>query len=216
MSSPDTTAISRRELNKTATRDAIVNAAIEQLKAHGFTSLTAESVADAAGVSRRTLFNYFPSIEAALNEPTKLLLDRAVFSFDGLDRDVDLLSAAVYAVESLVDPALLEPVAALYLQAQAHPQMARMQLESWNTCAEQLNRIILQRAPEGTELSALVFAHAIVGAGKAAFALWAKQLTGPIDQRSTDTLRSILAEAIAQLRDGFPSLQQRADNPGRP
>ena len=94
--------------------------------------------------------------------------------------------------------------------------MARMQLESWNTCAEQLNKIILQRAPEGTELSALVFAHAIVGAGKAAFALWGKQLTGPIDEHSTDTLRNILAEAIAQLRDGFPSLQQRADNPGRP
>lgn len=203
---------SRRELNKSATRDAIVHAAFEQLNTGGFSSLTAESVAEAAGVSRRTLFNYFPSIEAALNEPTKQLLDRAVSALDGMDLDVDLLSAAVAAVESLVDPALLEPVATLYLHAAAHPQMTRMQLEAWNTCAEQLTQIVTVRAPQGTELAAMVFAHAIVGAGKAAFAQWSKHLTGPLDAHSTQLLRTTLAEAIAQLRDGFPSLQQRTDN----
>lgn len=213
MNPPATAAPSRRELNKTATRDAIVQAAFEQLRTGGFASLTAESIAESAGISRRTLFNYFPSIEAALNEPTRRLLDRAVAALDGMDKDMELLGAAVAAVESLVDPALLEPVAMLYLHAATHPQVARMQLEAWNTCAEQLTQIVLDRAPHGTELAAMVFAQAMVGASKAAFAQWAQNLTGPLDANSTHMLRITLIEAIAQLRDGFPSLQQRATNP---
>ncbi|MFF5793560.1 TetR family transcriptional regulator [Paeniglutamicibacter sp. NPDC012692] len=213
MSSPETSAPSRRELNKTATRDAIVHAAFERLNDGGFAALTAESVAEAAGVSRRTFFNYFPSLEAALNEPTRQLLDRAVAALDGMDEDVELLEAAVVSIESLVEPAYLEPVATLYLHAAAHPQMGRMQLEAWNTCAEQLTQIITARAPQGTELAAMVLAHSIVGAGKAAFAQWSRNLNGPLDAQSTQLLRATLADAISQLRDGFPSLQQRAAHP---
>jgi AcrR family transcriptional regulator len=204
---------SRREKNKAATRTAIVNAALGQLETAGYAALTAESVADAAGISRRTFFNYFPSIEAALNEPTRLLLENAVAVLDEVDPAIDLLSAAVTAVESLVDPALLEPIANLYLHASAHPQMARMQLEAWNDCAEALTEIITARAPHGTPLAASVFAHSVIGAGKAAFAAWSRELgesPEAADPRRTALLRTTLAEAVAQLRDGFPSLQQRA------
>lgn len=207
--------MSRRELNKAATREAIVRSVFEQLQSVGYEGLTAESVADAAGVSRRTFFNYFPSIEAALNEPTKLLLENAVAVLDEVDPGIDLLSAAVTTVESLVDPALLEPIANLYLLASEHPQMARMQLEAWNDCAESLTEIITARAPNGTELAARVFAQCIIGAGKAAFGQWSRRLTeapDPADPRRTQMLRATLAEAIAQLRDGFPSLQQRAQH----
>jgi AcrR family transcriptional regulator len=204
---------SRREKNKAATRTAILEAALGQLETAGYAALTAESVADAAGISRRTFFNYFPSIEAALNEPTRLLLENSVAVLDELDPEIDLLSAAVTTVESLVDPALLEPIANLYLHASVHPQMARMQLEAWNDCAEALTEIVAARAPQGTPLAASVFAHSVIGAGKAAFAAWARELgehPDPTDPRRTQMLRTILAEAVAQLRDGFPSLQQRA------
>ncbi len=204
---------SRREINKAATRQAIVHAAFDQLESGGYDALTAESIADAAGVSRRTFFNYFPSIEAALNEPTKLLLENAVAVLDELDPELELLSAAVSIVESLVDPALLEPIASLYLLVDEHPQMARMQLEAWNDCAEALTAIITARTPHGTPLAATVFAHCVVGAGKAAFAQWSRELSGdsdPADPRRTKMLRATLAEAIAQVRDGFPSLQERA------
>lgn len=189
-----------------------MHAAFEQLQATGYDTLTAESIADAAGVSRRTFFNYFPSIEAALNEPTKLLLENAVAVLDEMDPELDLLSAAVGAVESLVDPALLDPIASLYLLVDEHPQMARMQLEAWNDCAGALTEIITERTQHGTPLAASVFAHCVVGAGKAAFAQWSRELAGepdPADPRRTKVLRATLAEAIAQVRDGFPSLQQR-------
>ena len=213
MSSPDPSAPTRRELNKTATRAAIVDAAFHQLQRHGYESLTAESVAEAANVSRRTFFNYFASIEAALNEPTKRLLENAVAVLDELDTDIDLLSAAVTVVKSLVDPKLLEPMAELCLHINTHSQMARVQLEAWENCTDSLTELIIARAPQGTELAASVFAHCIVGAGKAAFTTWARELEenpDPADGLRIDMLRTTLADAIAQLRDGFPSLQQRA------
>jgi AcrR family transcriptional regulator len=67
MSSSDP--VSRREQNKTATRAAIADAALDLLRASGSEAVTAERIAEAAGISRRTFFNYFPSVEAALNVP---------------------------------------------------------------------------------------------------------------------------------------------------
>ncbi|MCH5450323.1 TetR/AcrR family transcriptional regulator [Bacillus cereus] len=52
---------SRRELNKQATRAAIIEAAVSLLSENGLGNFTAEDLADAVGISRRTFFNYFPS-----------------------------------------------------------------------------------------------------------------------------------------------------------
>lgn len=58
--------VGRRESNKARTRDAIITTSFRLYAAHGPDNLTAQRVADEAGVSRRTFFNYFPSVEAAL------------------------------------------------------------------------------------------------------------------------------------------------------
>lgn len=58
----------RRELNKARTREALLDALRSQLAERGLAELNVEAVAEAADVSRRTFFNYFPSVEAALSE----------------------------------------------------------------------------------------------------------------------------------------------------
>lgn len=58
----------RRELNKARTREALLDALRSQLAQRGLTELNVEEIAEAADVSRRTFFNYFPSVEAALSE----------------------------------------------------------------------------------------------------------------------------------------------------
>ena len=55
-----------RAANKQRTRDALSRAAIEIVTAEGIDALTAERIAAEAGVSRRTLFNYFPRVEDVL------------------------------------------------------------------------------------------------------------------------------------------------------
>jgi AcrR family transcriptional regulator len=52
-----------RERKKRQTREAIAHAAMRLFAAHGFDAVTVEDVAEAANVSRKTVFNYFPAKE---------------------------------------------------------------------------------------------------------------------------------------------------------
>lgn len=52
-----------REIKKVQTRQAIADAASELFRTRGFDSVTVEEVAQAAQVSKKTVFNYFPTKE---------------------------------------------------------------------------------------------------------------------------------------------------------
>lgn len=198
----------RREQNKAATRAAIAEAARRLLADEGADALTAEKVADAAGVSRRTLFNYFPSVEAALNAPLTSFLDRAT---DGLDRLAPDLPPTIAAVEVLAalagESESLASVADVFMLAQSNPQLARLQLEAWDQCAAQIHAAMSARVPAEAGFELAVYVHAVVGAGRAAFQSWADR--HPDDYRSAVALadlQHLLTVALEQLRDGFPAL----------
>src|SRR5258708_14847985 len=52
-----------RETKKRRTRETIVAAAMELFAARGFDAVTVAEIARAAGVSEKTVFNYFPAKE---------------------------------------------------------------------------------------------------------------------------------------------------------
>ncbi len=56
-----TAALPRRELNKVRIRSAIIDAAIVRFGEKSVGATTMDEIADVAGISRATLFNYFPS-----------------------------------------------------------------------------------------------------------------------------------------------------------
>ncbi|MGG5751224.1 TetR/AcrR family transcriptional regulator [Zafaria sp. Z1313] len=199
-------ATSRREQNKIATRDAIASAALELLRSEGFEGLTADRVAEAAGVSRRTFFNYFHSVESALNVPTELFLQQALQRIDDQGEGLSIISAGVEAMRGLADLEHLAPVAELFALAAEGTQLNRLQLEAWQDCADQLLAAIGERFPSADPLGSTVFAHTIMAAGKAAFTHWQRTHGRDLSEASLRSLQGYLAEALALVGDGFTQL----------
>ena len=65
-----------RERNRARTRQALRDAARQLVVEQGFDAVTVEQIATAAGVSRRTFFNYFTSKEAVVIDPDPEVINR--------------------------------------------------------------------------------------------------------------------------------------------
>jgi AcrR family transcriptional regulator len=75
---------------KTATRQRILDAAIQAFRKRGFESTTTRDIATAAGIATGTLFNYFATKEAIVEFLAEQALARARSRFDGNVSEGDL------------------------------------------------------------------------------------------------------------------------------
>ena len=90
--------VSLRERKKLATRRLLRRAALELVAERGLANVTVEDIAEAAQVSPRTFFNYFPSKEAVLfggyEERADALRDRVATRSPGMSA-IDVLRAVM-------------------------------------------------------------------------------------------------------------------------
>ncbi len=194
---------SRRELNKAATRDAIAGAALEFLRTKALNEFTVDDVAAAAGVSRRTFFNYFSSVEAAVASFTQSYLDSVIAELEARPSDEPILDSALHALSAVGSPRELSILAETFGLTQ-DPQLGRFQLQAWEECSVKIAQVARRRLPPTTdELYIQALVGALVGSCRAAVQIWFDDNGPDTSAGSLAHLRELLAGTISLIRNGF-------------
>jgi AcrR family transcriptional regulator len=115
----------RRAANKQRTRDALSQAAIALVSTEGIDALTAERIAAAAGVSRRTLFNYFPRVEDVLTASIEQVTADTLEAFVARPADEPLRRSVTTVLEGLLDEPAFAQACVLERAAVASPATRR-------------------------------------------------------------------------------------------
>lgn len=197
----------RRELNKAATRQAIINASLGLLRSSGPGNFTVEDIAAAAGISRRTFFNYFSSTDAALAAISHGFLESAISQLKLRPTDEPILKSAQAALMALADPQTVAPLAELFSLTQSSPLMAHTELEAWEYCREQVFAVARDRlsaTPAASdELYIRALAGSVISCGKAAMEAWFSRRGQDLSPASLAELRQLLIDSMALLDSGF-------------
>ena len=217
---PGGTPTSRRELNKAATRQAITDAAMDLLRTRGPGNFTVEDIAEAAGISRRTFFNYFASTEVVIASVTHGFLDKALKQFRLRPADEPILESARAALVELADPMTVAPMAELYSMGQANPMLSRSELEAWDHCTVEIIDAARERFAQGSgaeidELYLRALAGSIISCGKAAMDVWFARCGGDLSPASLSILRQLLIDSMSLLGSGFASRSPATPSPDR-
>jgi AcrR family transcriptional regulator len=137
-----------RERKKAETRQAIADAALALAVERGPGDVTVDDIAAAAGVSARTVFNYFPTKEAAIlgvdPQRRRDLLDRLAARPAGEPP----LQAMREALRS-DDPASAVAWRTRGRLARDHPQLQSAYLAGFATLEDELTAVIAARLPAG-------------------------------------------------------------------
>jgi AcrR family transcriptional regulator len=84
---------SLREQKKQQTREAIATAAAQLFSDRGFAAVTVDDIAQAVGISRQTVFNYFPSKEQMLFDRDEQIEAMLVAAITGRPAGMSLVDA---------------------------------------------------------------------------------------------------------------------------
>ena len=210
---------SLRERKKLATRRLLRRAALNLVAERGLTNVTVEDIAEAADVSPRTFFNYFPSKEAALfgGDPDQAASLRAQIA-NAAPGEPPLTALrtvmAQYAEEIAGELRTLggEPSDWLrrmkiartdpHVRAAHAAQMAMLERAIGEGLAERLGTDL------ETDLYPWVLAAAAVGVVRACMSFWA-------GSGGTAHLTQLIDQAFQALADGLPAgsaLHHRKDS----
>ena len=189
-----------RERKKAATRQALHEAAVRLAIEHGPDHVTVETIADAAGVSRRTFSNYFANKEEALlhsdQQRVRALIEMVRARPSGESPWTALTGAADEFYGALGD---LDPGAVAQGRlVRTHPSLVAAQVQTYAALERDLAAAVAARLPEEGQdpvrvrLMAAVFLTAL----RVSLGLW-------LDQAPGIPLSGLVSRALAEAGRGF-------------
>jgi len=153
-----------RERRKTETRAALTGAAVEIVVADGIDALTADRIADRAGVSRRTLFNYFGRVEDVLTATIDDVTAETIDAIVARPADEPLRTSAFAVLETLLESPAFAQARELERAAERSPATRRFLLEFSDGQAEAFEEGLRRRlGPDVDPLYVAGLAAAVCG-----------------------------------------------------
>lgn len=185
------------------TREQIIRAALDLAAEDPSRRLTAERIAERAGVSRRTFFNYFPSVEAAFYAPVQQLLHAAVAHLEATPADTPLLAALTGAVTAATAEEPLERLGRCTHLGARMPQFQGNDLEQWEVAESVLSEVFQDRYPHLDPFVARCLTGAVLGACRAAVQEWDRRVAGRFTDDTQLLLHDLIATALTHVATGF-------------
>lgn len=197
---------SLREKKKAATRRELAGAAYEVIRDHGVDALSAEAVAQRAGVSRRTFFNYFPTVEASVVPIVEEFLDEVLERLPESVEEGRLVSSLAQVFREIDDPWLLERFTVIALMSHrsvGHQALLYQSVHTW--LAGFTEHLAALAGPDVDDLWLHGVSSGFHGAADAALKVWIDRTDGVITPETIALSRDLMARAIEQLGRGFDS-----------
>lgn len=205
-----TVTVGRRELNKARTREAIVTALRTLVEQRPVDQVTVDQVAEAAGVSRRTFFNYFPGIPALLSEVIGAHTEHLPEALGSFSPGVSPVEGVRHLVRTVGIPVeLLDWLAVLNLHAtdaSASESLLALERSIWAEKGAWLEQELVRRLPAGTdELYVATLASTIMSCFAAAEQGWiaGRDPRAPIDDAAVAAFHAELDRALAYAAGGW-------------
>jgi len=185
-------------------RLAIIEAAIDEFKDNGYNASSMDAVAARAQVSKRTVYNHFPSKEALFEELVRQMITtaRQVTEFhydDDLPIEGQLLSFAEQELNLLSEPRFLDLSRITMAEAMHSPELARKilsnvaqqdsYLETWINQAIKRDKLLNVDAKYATQQ----FLSLIKG-----LALWPQILMG-LPSPDEQTAKQIVSDTVGMF-----------------
>lgn len=202
----------RRRQVKSANRRAILDAAAALAEERGLGHFTVKDLADRAGVSRRTIFNHFASVDdavyARLSELLGVLVDDFVEIADATPPPAAPSTGAVF--EQLADvidrTALvrsLSHIARLVGTSEDHPATVLWSHEVLQSVTARLTAEVTRRNPQSDPFTVALLASSLINALVVTFEQWERE-TGAADTPGSRLVwQRLLRTAVEHLRHGF-------------
>lgn len=122
------TELPRRQLNRIARERAFLDAALQLFAANGYSGTTMDQVAEAAGLTKPTLYQYFPSKEALF---ARMMLEKrdtmlAAFAMPDGGGMVEQLHAFAWRyADTVMQPMMLSLARLILAEVQRFPEIGR-------------------------------------------------------------------------------------------
>ena len=189
---------------RSRTRAALVDAAWVLIQREPLTPLTAEEVAREAGVSRRTLFNHFATLEAVLAAVVDGFFAEISERVEHTD-PLDSPGAALACIaESPSDPELVRRLVVLAAVGEHNLQARHVIVDRLHEWVEWLEALLRTRlGPDLDDLHVMGLATGIAAAAESATRVWVRRTGGVITEASIALHQELLASALTYLATGF-------------